>query len=183
MEGYHPLDRTGKRIPIEAYEFNCLRLRLLAYTSVRFAQITACWRHGMSQLLEQLRSCANVEQLKPLLLAICSRFGEVTRLDVLVSSQIGKRQAMCFIRMVTPEQEQCLMHELCMGRFGGDMVLIVDLHPENDKPLPSTDSGDQRSAGQAVSPRDFQPTLPIASIAAETSGNHLQNPVHYMTRS
>ena len=120
----------------------------------------------MNQAIKQLRSCANADELKPLLLAICSGFGEVVRLDVLVSSQIGKRQAMCFMRMATLEQEQSLMRELRMGRFGGDVVLIVDLQPEIDKPLELTDVNDGRDAGGPASPRDFQPTLPIASGTA-----------------
>ena len=48
-------------------------------------------------------------------------------LDILAASQAGKRQALCFLRMVSADQENQLMRELGVGRFGGDLVVIVDL--------------------------------------------------------
>ena len=60
--------------------------------------------------------------------SLCSRFGSIARLDILAAGQAGKRQALCFLRMDSPEQERALMSELGVGRFGGDLVVIVDLH-------------------------------------------------------
>lgn len=81
----------------------------------------------MSISLDELKSCADVGSLRPVLLSICSRFGSIARLDILAASQAGKRQALCFLRMDSDEQEQQLIRELGVGRFGGDLVLIVDL--------------------------------------------------------
>ena len=82
----------------------------------------------MDTLLDQLKSCTDIGALRPALLSICSRFGSIARLDILAASQAGKPQALCFLRMDSDEQEQQLVRELGMGRFGGDLVLIVDLH-------------------------------------------------------
>lgn len=81
----------------------------------------------MTTPLDLLRNCTSVAVLRPLLHALCMGFGSVTRLDILTATQVGKRQALCFLRMATPEQETLVMHELGVGRFGGDIVVIVDL--------------------------------------------------------
>ena len=117
--------------------------------------------------LESLRHCADADCLKPLVHSICSGFGEVMRLDVLVSSQVGKRRGLCFLRLATLEQEQSLMRALHsqvqIGRFGGDVVLIVDLLPKGISPSKSF-ALDQSGIDQEPVPlRDFQPTLPMAS--------------------
>lgn len=118
----------------------------------------------MNHQLERLKNCANADDLKPLLHSICSDFGEVTRLDVLIASQVGKRQALCFLRMATLEQEQALMRELHMGRFGGDVVVIVDLQPKSTdtSSMPASQSSRREAQHPEVRPR-FQPTLPMAS--------------------
>ncbi|MDB5889449.1 MAG: hypothetical protein JWP47_280 [Polaromonas sp.] len=81
----------------------------------------------MTKALELLQNCRSVTELRPLLHAICLGCGAVARVDILMSSQVGKRQALCFLRMATPQQEELLMRELGVGRFGGDIVVIVDL--------------------------------------------------------
>ncbi|WP_457282691.1 hypothetical protein [Polaromonas sp. P5_D5] len=58
---------------------------------------------------------------------MCSRFGSVTQLNILPASHAGKQQALCFLRMATAEEEQRLMSGLGIGRFGGELVLVVDL--------------------------------------------------------
>ena len=76
---------------------------------------------------EHLKTCTNITTLRPALHSLCSRYGSVTRLEILAASQAGKRQALCFLRMDSADQEQQLMKELGVGRFGGDLVVIVDL--------------------------------------------------------
>ena len=76
---------------------------------------------------EQLKTCTNITMLRPALHSLCSRYGSVARLDIVAASQAGKRQALCFLRMDSADQEQQLMTELGVGRFGGDLVVIVDL--------------------------------------------------------
>ena len=82
----------------------------------------------MNTALQQLRNCVDISDLKPALMALCSRFGSISRLDILAASQSGKRQALCFLRLDSAEQEQQLMNELGVGRFAGDLVVIVDLY-------------------------------------------------------
>ena len=82
----------------------------------------------MHQEFDQLNTYADIGTLRPQLHSLLSRFGSVARLDILSASQAGKRQALCFLRMGSAEQEDQLMSELGVGRFGGDLVLILDLH-------------------------------------------------------
>ena len=81
----------------------------------------------MHHEFDQLNNFADINALKPALHSLCSRYGSVARLDILAASQAGKRQALCFLRMGSAEQEHHLMSELGVGRFGGDLVVIVDL--------------------------------------------------------
>lgn len=82
----------------------------------------------MHHEFDHLRHFTDINTLKPALHSLCSRYGSVTRLDILAASQAGKRQALCFLRMGSADQEHLLMSELGVGRFGGDLVVIVDLH-------------------------------------------------------
>ncbi len=81
----------------------------------------------MNTSYERLTECADITELRPKLHALCSHFGSLSRLDILPATQAGKRQALCFLRMDTAEQERRLMSELGVGRFGGDLVVVVDL--------------------------------------------------------
>lgn len=81
----------------------------------------------MHTQFDQLKNFSDISAMRPVLHSLCSHFGSVARLDILTASQAGKRQALCFFRMDSAEQEQQLMRELGVGRFGGDLVVIVDL--------------------------------------------------------
>ncbi len=83
----------------------------------------------MNKLVDELKNHADINELRPALHSLCSRFGLITRLDILASSQVGKHQALCFLRMDSAEHEQRMIHELGFGRFGGDLVVVVDLVP------------------------------------------------------
>ncbi len=82
----------------------------------------------MNTAFDQLKNFSDIGALKPALHSLCSRYGSVARLDILAASQAGKRQALCFVRMDSDEQERELMSDLGVGRFAGDLVMIVDLH-------------------------------------------------------
>jgi hypothetical protein len=81
----------------------------------------------MNITFDQLKNFSDIGTLKPALHSLCSRYGSVARLDILAASQAGKRQALCFVRMDSAEQERQLMSDLGVGRFAGDLVMIVDL--------------------------------------------------------
>jgi hypothetical protein len=89
----------------------------------------------MNNTLDQLKNCADINALRAGLCSLCSRFGSIVRLDILTASQAGKRQALCFLRMDSPEEEEQVMSELGMGRFGGDLVVVIDLHNSGAIPL------------------------------------------------
>jgi hypothetical protein len=69
--------------------------------------------------------------IKAALHRICSDFGIVTRMDVLLARQGDKRQALCFLRMENPEHERQIMRLLDIARFGGELVVVVDLPSQN----------------------------------------------------
>lgn len=49
----------------------------------------------------------------------------------------GTKQAICFLRLERPEQEQQLMKTLGVGRFGGEVVFVLNLNV----PVTAEDSG------------------------------------------
>jgi hypothetical protein len=76
---------------------------------------------------ELLGECADVVSLETALRAICAEFGALSCLDVLISRRGGKHRALCFLRMVSPADENKLIEQLRFGRFGGNLVAVVDL--------------------------------------------------------
>ena len=83
----------------------------------------------MSQASEHLKNCASVSDLKREIRSLCARFGSILRIDVLLARRGGTRQAMCFWRRESREREDEVMSEFGVGRFGGDLVVVVDLEP------------------------------------------------------
>ena len=87
--------------------------------------------------LAGLRQHGDINSLKAALHQLCSEFGRITRLDILTAMHEGTKQAICFLRMEKPEQEQQLMKTLGVGRFGGEVVFVLNL----DVPPSSEDAG------------------------------------------
>ena len=77
--------------------------------------------------LDQLQQCPDILTLQKVLKNMCERFGSVTQLNILPAAHAGKQQALCFVRMASEEEEQKLMSGLGIGRFGGELVVVVDL--------------------------------------------------------
>lgn len=114
----------------------------------------------MHTALDHLKDCPDSKALRAALNALCEPFGVMVRLDILPTIQAGRQQALCFLRMATHEQEQLLMDRLGFGRFGGEIVIVVELS--------------SRWQSDSVSDRHFplnrpQPLSPPA---------HAQHPVH-----
>ncbi len=103
----------------------------------------------MHHYIDHLRNCSDHADLKSQLQLICSRFGAVARLDILIATQAGRRQALCFLRMRSDDDEIRLMRELAVGRFGGDIVVVVDLkNPLTDSSPQSTPIGNAYEQSQ-----------------------------------
>jgi hypothetical protein len=79
--------------------------------------------------LHDLNECPDVATLTPALQGLCSHFGRVDKLAILTARHEGAQQAICFLRMESTETEQRLMKALGVGRFGGEVVFVVDLKP------------------------------------------------------
>jgi hypothetical protein len=86
------------------------------------------WRELIVSTLAELRQYNDVTSLKSALHQLCSEFGRITRLDILTAMHEGTKQAICFLRMERPEQEQVLMKSLGVGRFGGEVVFVLNLN-------------------------------------------------------
>jgi len=99
--------------------------------------------------IEELRHCPDVATLKPALQRLCEKFGRIASLDVLTAMHEGTKQAICFLRLDSPEKEEALMKTLGVGRFGGEVVFVVDLN------VPAT-SEDAGPSSQWAEPGDFE---------------------------
>lgn len=75
----------------------------------------------------ELNNCPDVATLRRRLHSSLISFGAISRLDIIDSVQAGRRQALCFWRMESVEQEKRLAGEMGVSRFAGDLVLVVDL--------------------------------------------------------
>ncbi len=78
--------------------------------------------------LDELKQYSTVDALKPALRRLCEKFGRIARLDVLTAAHEGTRQAICFLKLQSEEKEQILMKTLGVGRFGGEIVFVLDLN-------------------------------------------------------
>lgn len=87
--------------------------------------------------LAELRQHRDVSSLKSALHQLCGQFGRIARLDILTAMHEGTKQAICFMRMERPEQELQLMKALGVGRFGGEVVFVLNLNV----PVASEDAG------------------------------------------
>ena len=85
--------------------------------------------------LKSLAACQDVSSLKAAVYDLCTEFGKVKYIDVLTIAETEKRQALCFLRLETPTQEQLLMTSLNASRFGDDVLLVVDLPPRSPRAL------------------------------------------------
>ena len=74
-----------------------------------------------------LAGCRDVDSLKTAVREMCAEFGRVTRLEILTMVEAEKRHAVCFLRLESEAQESRLMASLGLGRFGNDVLVVVDL--------------------------------------------------------
>ncbi len=81
----------------------------------------------MNQALQELSRCDDIRSLESALRTYCSGFGSVSHLDVMSMVGADKRQAVCLLRLNSPEQERDLMARLGAIRFGEDLCVVVDM--------------------------------------------------------
>lgn len=115
--------------------------------------------------LDSLRRCPDIASLKPALQQLCEKFGRVSRLEILTAIHEGTRQAICFLRLESPEREQLLMQSLGVGRFGGEIVFVLELNQDANSELagPSSQWAElddlahtRRGGTRSEEARDFQ---------------------------
>jgi hypothetical protein len=57
--------------------------------------------------------------------ALFSEHGHVSRLDLVRADQAGQRRSLCFLRMASEEEDSAVALALGLGRFGGDLVMLI----------------------------------------------------------
>lgn len=102
--------------------------------------------------LDELSQCPNVATLKPAVQRLCKKFGRIARLEILTARHEGARQAICFVRLASPEKEDALMKALGVGRFGGEIVFVVHLNA----PVTSDDAGPSSQWADSGDSEDFE---------------------------
>jgi len=114
--------------------------------------------HAIDPLIPQDEACAtdlDIFALRDHLHALFSGYGQVRRLDLVRADEGRARRVMCFLRMSRPEDEQAVARALGMGRFGGDLVMVVALDHEPAPPRPWRSAGGpaiERSALRSLGP-------------------------------
>jgi hypothetical protein len=83
----------------------------------------------MKPPLDQLKTCADIGSLRSRLQTLCAPLGVVAELAVFLVEQAGHRQAMCFWHMQSEKEDAQVMRVWGVGRFGGELVAVVDLEP------------------------------------------------------
>lgn len=84
----------------------------------------------MRDLLKSLAGCKNVASLRSMIHELFTGFGEIGPMDILTMKQSGRRQALCFLRPESASQEQQLMANPGVSRFGSELLFVVDLAAE-----------------------------------------------------
>jgi hypothetical protein len=77
--------------------------------------------------MQTLAGCRDAAGLHGAMSALCSEFGQATKIDIFTMAKAEKRRALCFLRLESAAQEQQLMAGLGAARFGEDLLVIVDL--------------------------------------------------------
>ena len=57
--------------------------------------------------------------------ALFSEHGHVSRLDLVRADQAGQRRYLCFLRMASEQEDNAVALALGLGRFGGDLVMLI----------------------------------------------------------
>lgn len=81
--------------------------------------------------LHDLQQCPNVEALAPAVRGLCGHFGQIDKLTILNAVHDGAHQAICFLRLASTDHEKHLMQALGVGRFAGEIVLVVNLKQDD----------------------------------------------------
>ena len=91
--------------------------------------------------LDQLDGRHDLAGLHVALHDLCSRFGSLRHLTILPANHVGRQQALCFLRMASSEEEARIMTALGIGRFGGELVLVLNLRPSQVKHAATAGAG------------------------------------------
>jgi len=106
-------DLVSRRLPV--VNFMCL---------FSFAKTTL-----MTSPLDALKTCTNLDSLRSTLQALCAPLGAVAELEVFRVEQAGHLQVMCVWRMQSEKENARIMQTWGVGRFGGELVAVVDVTP------------------------------------------------------
>jgi hypothetical protein len=83
----------------------------------------------MTSPLDSLKKCTDLDNLRSTLHDLCEPIGKVAELEIYLVEQAGRHQAMCFWQMGSENENARIMQKWGVGRFGGELVAVVDLEP------------------------------------------------------
>ena len=80
-----------------------------------------------AERLKALAGCGDPDRLKAAIRELCAEFGKVTSMSIMTMTEAEQRRALCFLRLESQAQEIELMTSLGAGRFGNEVLIVVDL--------------------------------------------------------
>ena len=101
--------------------------------------------------LDQLDGRHDLAGLRVALHELCGRFGSLRHLTILPANHVGRQQALCFLRMASSEEEARIMTALGIGRFGGELVLVLNLRPSQVNHAATAGAGAGASGARVAS--------------------------------
>lgn len=77
--------------------------------------------------IENLQGRHDLAGVRAGMLRVCGSFGRVHNLTIFAVNHVDQPRAVCFVRMASAEEDQRIMASLGIGRFGGQLVVVVSL--------------------------------------------------------
>jgi hypothetical protein len=81
--------------------------------------------------LHELQQYSDAKGLTPALHNLCNKFGLVENIVIFTAKHEVTTQAICFLKLTSEEHEQAMMASLGLGRFGGEVVIVVNLKQDD----------------------------------------------------
>ena len=80
-----------------------------------------------AERLKALSGCGDPDRLRAAIGELCAEFGKLTSINIMTMTEAERRHALCFLRLESAAQEAELMTSLGAARFGGEVLVVVEL--------------------------------------------------------
>jgi hypothetical protein len=113
----------------DAYRCKESAYKIRSFLLIGFVRVLHHAQCMSSPELDELDGQHDLAGLRVALHALCSAYGSLLHLTILPANHVGRQQALCFLRMASSDEEDRIMTALGVGRFGGELVLVLNLRP------------------------------------------------------